>query len=294
MATASGTGLRFDDLAPPSASLPALRTYVARDGAALPYREYPAHSERHLILIHGSGTHSQYLFTLANALSQAGAANVYTPDLRGHGVQPTRRGDIDYIDQLEDDLADLIVHITTAAPTGRCIVGGHSSGGGLAVRFAGSRYGNRAAAYLLIAPFLGHNAPTVRPNSGGWARPNVAAIAALGALNALGIRRFNGATTLRFDLPERYRNGLETLAYSFRLMAGFAPRDFRADLAAIEVPALVIVGRDDEAFVAQQFPPLVTQYARGAVTELVDGASHLGIVSNARAIESIGRWLANV
>ena len=45
------------------------------------------------------------------------------------------------------------------------IMGGHSSGGGLAIRFAGSQYGQKANAYLLMSPFLKYNAPTTRLNS---------------------------------------------------------------------------------------------------------------------------------
>jgi alpha-beta hydrolase superfamily lysophospholipase len=106
------------------------------------------------------------------------------------------------------------------------IVGGHSSGGGLALRFAGSEYGQQAAAYLLLAPYLQYNAPTARPNSGGWARPYTPRIAGLTMLNNVGIRWFNHLTTIDFNMPEKARNGTETLAYSFRLNTGFAPRNF--------------------------------------------------------------------
>src|SRR5690606_30069305 len=142
--------------------LPTLESFEARDGAGLFYRHYPSQSEKVLILLHGTALHGVYLHPLAQALSAAGAVRVYVPELRGHGHAPVRRGDIDYIDQLEDDLADLITHIRrTTSKESPVIIGGHSSGGGLAVRFAGGRYQNLASAYLLLAPYLGHSAPTV-------------------------------------------------------------------------------------------------------------------------------------
>jgi alpha-beta hydrolase superfamily lysophospholipase len=116
-------------------------------------------------------------FSLAEAVASSGAARVYTPDLRGHGRCPQRRGDVDYINQLVDDLADLIDFIRHGHPETKIVLGGHSSGGGLALRFAGSQYGGRAKAYLLMAPFLKYNAPTTRPNSGGW--PGVKVIESL-------------------------------------------------------------------------------------------------------------------
>lgn len=54
-------------------------------------------------------------------------AHVYTPDLRGHGIAPAKRGDIDYIKQYEDDLADLIKLTKTKHPNSKLIMGGHSS-----------------------------------------------------------------------------------------------------------------------------------------------------------------------
>lgn len=120
------------------------------------------------ILLHGSGWHSRYFLPLAGFISSEGLSQVYTPDLRGHGHSPERRGDVDYIGQLEDDLLDFIAMIPKDNPKAMLILGGHSSVGGLAVRFAGSKYGH---AYLLLSPYLQYNAPTVRHNSGGWARP---------------------------------------------------------------------------------------------------------------------------
>ena len=47
-----------------------------------------------LVLLHGSGWHSKYLFPLAKYISSENLAHVYTPDLRGHGINPIKRGDI--------------------------------------------------------------------------------------------------------------------------------------------------------------------------------------------------------
>ena len=94
-------------------------------------------------------------------------AQVYTPDLRGHGINPIKRGDINYINQLEDDLADFVSIIKKKHPNSTLIIGGHSSGGGLAIRFAGSQYNKSVDAYLLLSPYLEHDAPTFRLDAGG-------------------------------------------------------------------------------------------------------------------------------
>ena len=98
--------------------MPELQPYIARDGATLEYRLYESSSatDKVLILLHGSGWHSMQFYPLASSISENGLAHVITPDLRGHGFHPENRGDVDYIGQLEDDLADLIDCRKTAVP----------------------------------------------------------------------------------------------------------------------------------------------------------------------------------
>jgi non-heme chloroperoxidase len=243
------------------------------------------------VLIHGSGYHSRYLMPLAKRIAASGAAQVYTPDLRGHGTSPARRGDIDYADQLEDDLVDLITHIQEANPGARVFVGGHSSGGGLALRFAGSGHGSKSAGFVLLAPFLRHDAPTTRSNAGGWAKPKTLRIVALAILNAMGVSRLDDSVVIEFSLPEEVRDGTETLAYAHRLNTGLAPRHYESDLEAIETSLLVLVGDDDEAFIAEKFPETVSRHAPGAVVEIVADASHMGIVVGEASADIIIRWL---
>jgi alpha-beta hydrolase superfamily lysophospholipase len=99
----------------------------------------------------------------AGTLSQDQGFEVLVPDLRGHGPNPVRRGDIDYIGQLEDDLADLIAaHNITGRPV---YMVGHSSGGGLVVRFAGGPHGallNKA----VLMPALYHKCCTLKGGNG--------------------------------------------------------------------------------------------------------------------------------
>ena len=89
--------------------LPPLSRYTARDGTQLAYRAYPGDGKQVAVLIHGSGTESSVMNALAKTLHAAGAT-VYAPDLRGHGSSG-RRGDIDYIGQLDDDLVDFVARI---------------------------------------------------------------------------------------------------------------------------------------------------------------------------------------
>jgi len=283
-------GLVFKELFVDYKSIPQLRTFPARDGAQLAYRHYPAQSDKVIVLLHGSGWHSQYFLPLAEFISSEGLAQVYTPDLRGHGSTPERRGDVDYIGQLADDLADFISMTRRDNPKVMLIVGGHSSGGGLAIRFAGSKYGRQADAYMLLSPYLQYNAPTIRPNSGGWARPYTRRIIGLILLNSVGIRWFNGLTVIDFNMPKEARNGTETLSYTYRLNTSYAPRDYKKDLRAITQPLLVVVGSADEAFIADQFEPVISQFTKVRV-KLLSGVTHMGVVVSPKVRPVVKEWL---
>lgn len=279
-------------------AVPVLQFYTTRDGTQLAFRLYESNAEADtvLLLIHGSAWHSLQFAALAGAISEQGLAHVVTPDLRGHGVTPTRRGDVDYIGQFEDDLADLIELAQTRFPGARVVVGGHSLGGGLAVRFAGGPHGTLADGYVLLAPFLKHDAPTTRPNAGGWARPLVRRIVGLSMLNAFGLTQLNHLTVIQFAMPETVLAGplgaSVTTAYSYRLNTAYAPRpNYGADLAAIRQPLLVIAGDADETFIAAQYEPTITAYTGTGSYIVLPGVTHIGLLTDEGAKAALRNWL---
>lgn len=282
-------------------TLPDLQPYTARDGAQLSYRLYEssAATDKAVILLHGSGWHSMQFHPLAAYLSSNGLAHVLTPDLRGHGFAPAQRGDVAYIGQLEDDLADLIQVAQQTFPETTLIVGGHSSGGGLAVRFAGGEHGAMADAYLLLAPFLQHNAPTTRPGSGGWARPLTRRIIGLTMLNMIGIRWFNGLTVIQFKMPQTILAGplgaSATTAYSYRLNTAYAPRpNFGRDLAAITQPLLVVAGADDESFIAEQYEPTISAHTHTGTYMLLPDVGHIDLLATPGIQPVLAAWLRDL
>jgi alpha-beta hydrolase superfamily lysophospholipase len=167
---------------------------------------------------------------------------------------------------------------------------GHSSGGGLAIRFGGSKYGQQADAYMLLSPWLKYDAPTIRPNGGGWALPYTRRIIGLTMLNNVGIRWFNYLTVVDFDMPKEARDGTETLSYSYRLNAAYAPRDYRKDLSAITQPLFVVAGTSDEVFYADQLEPVISQCTK-VKAKLLPGVTHMGVVVNSAVRPVIKEWL---
>jgi len=70
---------------------------------------------------------STSLHPLGKAIASSGIS-VYAPDIRGHG-KTGRKGDIDYAQQLDDDLEDLVTK--TMQPSSRLVLAGFPGGGAL-------------------------------------------------------------------------------------------------------------------------------------------------------------------
>lgn len=263
------------------------------DGYDLNFRHYPSQSKDAplLVMVHGSGWHGLQFDTLAASLSDQ--AEVLVPDLRGHGSNPGRRGDVDYIGQFEDDLAELIQ--AHAKPGQKIILGGHSSGGGLVVRFAGGKHGDILDGAVLLAPFLKHNAPTTRANSGGWATALTRRIIGLSILNTFRIRALNHLTIIQFNMPSVVLDGplgdTATTEYSYRLNTSFAPRgDYLSDVVALP-SFLLVAGVEDEAFFAEKYEETMSPVTSQGRYVLVPEMGHLDIVSAPQTLDVMRQFL---
>ena len=123
-----------------------------REGLDVDVRHLAAHETDWplLILLHGSGWYGQQFDALLPVLTHH--ADVLAPDLCGHGPHAKAGGDLDYIGQLEDDIADLIN--LYARPGQKIVLAGHCSGGGLAIRFLAGVYGAGWHWRSYLRPFL--------------------------------------------------------------------------------------------------------------------------------------------
>jgi pimeloyl-ACP methyl ester carboxylesterase len=235
-------------------------------------------------VIHGSsGSSGTSIHALSAALAARGV-ETWAIDIRGHGASRTR-GDIGYVGQLEDDLADFVAVVREIAPTVPLTLLGHSAGG-FALRVAASPIQNLFARTVLLAPYLGYEAPTNQPNSGGWASADIPRILGLLALPTLGIDCCEALPTLAFAVPPNSASRL-VAAYSDRLMRNFATRGYRTDLAAATKPLTIISGADDELMLADKYADAVHAVAPSVDVRLIAGVNHTGVVSDVRAVSAI-------
>jgi alpha-beta hydrolase superfamily lysophospholipase len=267
-------------------ALPDVTRFQARDGTELAYRHYSARAlatDGIAIVVHGSsGSSRGAIHALSVALATRGV-QTFAVDIRGHGASGTR-GDIRYLGQLEDDLADLVGKIRKTSPAAPLTLIGHSSGGGFALRIAGSPIQNLFARTVLLAPYLGYDAPSSRPNSGGWANPDIPRFIALSMLRGIGIPWAESLPTIAFAVPPNSSQVL-TATYSYRLMCNFgSSKDFRKDLAAVTKPVTIFSGSTDELIFSDRLHEAVGERA---TIRIIDGVNHMGIISAPAAVSII-------
>lgn len=267
-------------------AVPPARRYAARDGTSLAWLDYPAaaggQGTRRIVLVHGSSARGRSMHVLAQALAAAGF-NVAALDMRGHGDSGPR-GQAAYVDQLEDDVEDFMRAVPHAGPS---TLLGFSSGGGFVLRFAGGARQALFDRYVLLSPYLRHDAPTARPGNGGWVSVGLPRLVALHVVNGAGLTAWNDLPVLNFGLNDAARPML-TPSYSFTLATSFGPHDnYRADIRGVHSALRIVVGSDDELFRAEQFAGVFAAAGQPVPVTLVPGVNHMGLTLDPRAWPAI-------
>jgi len=278
MASMAGPMSRVDfrDVPPPE-------RFRARDGTRLQYYAYPAAPDKIAVLIHGTTGPGTGMHALAKALRDAGVS-AYALDIRGHGGSG-RRGDIDYIGQIDDDLADFVTNLGPAKSGEVRTLIGFSGGAGFAIRFAGGPYGEVFDHYVFLSPIL-PGAPTLRPNAGGWTSISNPRLLTISALNDLGIHVFDGFDVISYAVSPANKEA--TSSYSYQLFRNFgAGREFARYLKSIRRPAVVLVGSADEQNIADQFAPLFRGLGVKTPVTIVPGMTHVDMIANPTALQAV-------
>jgi len=272
--------------------LPELSYFTARDGAKLAFRAYPNAGDAvkgSVVLVHGSSASSSSMHLMAKGFAAAGYA-AYALDVRGHG-KSGRKGHIDYIGQLEDDMEDFVYSIKLAQPS---TLAGFSSGGGFVLRFAGSPRQELFSNYLLLSPWISQDAVTLRPGNGGWATVGVPRIIAIAVLNGFRVHVFDDLPVVRFAVAESDKD-LLTPQYSFALAQNFRPeRDYQANIRAVRQPLRVLVGQNDDVSYADRFAAVFKTAGKDVPVTVLPGIDHISLTLEPAAIQAAIATIENM
>lgn len=270
--------------------------FTVRDRHKIFAYQFPEKSANTILLIHGVKSDAAEYLKTAKMLQKATNAEVYAIDLRGHGKSFGKSGDVDYINQYADDLADIVGSIRKKKPNGKIVIAGHSMGGGIGLRYAMTNYKEKVDAYLLFAPLIGHNSPAFRQEPitnndsiASFMKIHIARIIGLKMLNEINRHEQDSLVVLFFNSP----TGTPLKTYTYRANMSMAPNDYVKGLKAVKVPMLVLTGSEDEAFNAEALKKEVLEYSNGKV-HIVNGASHEGILTNPKSFLFIKEWYSKL
>jgi pimeloyl-ACP methyl ester carboxylesterase len=203
---------------------------------------------------------------------------VIAPDLRGHGDSPAPEGDYT-IDEMADDVIELLDKLARDTPV---VVGGLSMGGYVALSLV-ARYPDRVRALMLMDTRAAADSTEAAQNREALAQAVLATGNAGPAVEAMTPRLF--ARITREGRPERVapiralmeQNTARGIVGALRAMARRPDR--RADLAAIRVPTLVLVGAEDVVTPPSEAQALADAIA-GSRLEVIPEAGHLAPFEN--------------
>ncbi len=272
------------------------RYFTVRDNKRIFAYRFPNRSENTIVLIHGVKSNAYKYNKTAGLLQEATQAEVYAIDLRGHGQSEGSIGDVDYINQYVDDLADIVSIVRKEKPNGKIIIAGHSMGGGIALRFALEKKYQQPDGFLLFAPLIGHNSPAFpqgqaikNKSEEPLMKIHIERIIGLTMLNEIGNHEYDSLPVLFFNLPET----VPLRKYSFRANKSMTPDDYVAGLKAVDKPMLVLMGSEDEAFSPTATKEAILKNSNGEF-QIIDKTSHNGVRHNAQSFIFIRDWFSKL
>jgi len=214
-----------------------------------------------LFFIHGTSAQSRLYLPLADTLKNYGIATILL-DLRGHGLSGGRRGHAPGIDALVRDVRIALDTVRQAYPGKNIVLGGHSLGAGLCVKFVeffrqrNSLYTRPDGMVLMSGGFIPNencdSAEVQRVNRRQKGR-------SFANVNGWGLAAFLPAAYL--DLHPRaievilpndslvtkaLEENLLTTNYSFQFFLASFPFQPKRTFRHVDFPVLMLLGKEDE------------------------------------------------
>ncbi|WP_062518914.1 alpha/beta fold hydrolase [Demequina silvatica] len=250
---------------------------TTEDGAQIFYKDWGAGGSP-VLLSHGWPLNADAWEATALFLASHGHRAI-AHDRRGHG-RSTQTWDGNEMDTYADDLACLIDHLDLTDLT----LVGHSTGGGEVARYVG-RHGSARVARVVLVSAVPPLMLRTEDNPGGLPIDVFDGIRAGELASRSQLYRdladgpFFGHNRAG-DVPQGVRDAfwLQGLASgtrnAYECIAAFSATDFHPDLAAIDVPALVIHGDDDQIVPIDISGRLSAELIADATLLVYEGRSH--------------------
>jgi acylglycerol lipase len=266
----------------------------ANDGIQLSYRCYvPASPCAVVLFYHSGGAHSGLGYQhIGHGLQTQFNMAVYTPDIRGHGNSGGRRGDSVTTEQAWSDITTFIQRIRAKHPSTPVFLGGHASGAGMALNYAGQPGHELVDGYIFLSPYFGYRSQTDRPDvTEPFVKADVSAFAAH-AMSRGAKHSHDYAVQLNYPaeiLAEDSKLVTSLTVTMSDILTPFAPRE---QMAILDRPFGLWVGSEDELLLPDQVIALadLAQSVRAkSQADIIPGVKQFSMLLKAH--EVIGPWV---
>jgi pimeloyl-ACP methyl ester carboxylesterase len=272
------------------------RSYRGADGHTMALYHHASKSRRktHVVWLHGVRSSGAELAQALSGVPQDAPLEFWVPDLRGHGQEAGLLADLSAPDQYAADIAALIHSLKKRYPKDKVLLAGHSMGGGVALRALMYPGATSPDGLLLLAPLLGHDAPIYHQTKAGasaaeapYLHIHFERIIGMKLLEAASLP-FDASLPVLFFHPSHPKLPLQ---YSYRSNQAMAPDDFAKALQHINVPALLLIGSEDEAFSANAYPPIMKKHAPEATCTILPGLGHNDLLTDPQLWQNLQGWM---
>ncbi|MFN3393843.1 MAG: alpha/beta fold hydrolase [Candidatus Thermochlorobacter sp.] len=284
------------------------RQFQSFDLTPIAYRVVLPKEEPSMVVafIHGIAAQSALYLPLGDSLAARGIATALL-DLRGHGRSGGARGDVPSLDALVRDVRLFLDTLRRDFPNKKIILGGHSLGAGLSLRFI-TEFSERKNLYkapdgliLMAGGFLGNPRCDSLEQAerrkflrrGAFASLDGWKMAAAFPVSLFNLKPY----PIKLILPEdelvaiAVRDTLLTTQYTMQFLFASFPTDLARAYQLVRCPTLLVVGERDELVRVCDADVSLRRLTHAAQKELfvVKEANHINVIW--KSAGAIADWM---
>lgn len=238
-----------------------------------------------VVHIHANSYISNYYTHLGRWLAKQGVTS-YLLDLRGNGKSEGPRGDVSYTGQYEDDIETVLMKIRERHPGSSIVLGGHSGGSVIALRYAHKYACKEVDALYQFAPiYVNHKKSNPQKNK----RSNVSKpkLNYLKLVLAKLLPYFQNIKVVRFPNVGVPLEG-RVYQFSYRAIRSFFLDNIDKYYRDIEVPLFLSIGESDEV-TDVSFVESIASRCRVSTLSRTPMSDHISIVRKSQNV--FLKWL---
>lgn len=288
--------------------------YTMKDGVNLSAIEVLNSEAPKFVVLHlHANSYTNFIYTgYGKSLSEQGGF-IALLNLRGNGDSEGKKGHVDYIGQLEDDIDQVVLGFKKRFPATPIFLSGHSGGAAICLRYVNKYKKQNISGLILLAPIIQPHSEASRYKvSYSWLtnifnnkqknkdrlpddkKNQLPKIFYIRVFLAKIFPFLRNITTLVF--PDMGSDtGGRTYAFSYKTMKNYSIEDYHRTFKELNLPVFMSIGQDDDVTLPQFIDDMGQRYlADKKETEwhLLDKVNHINVVRKSQKM--IASWLLAV